>query len=84
MSAPLHHLLRAEVIPRLPDWRDAARYGAPIPTDIVGATIVSFGAAPPECDLEGGGLIIDYLPIGATERKRLILAFTELGMWAEN
>jgi len=51
------------------------------PPDIVGAKIVCLGAAPRECDVEGGGLIIDYIPQGENESKRLVLAFNELGMW---
>lgn len=73
----------APVIQRLPDWRDSARNGDAIPSDIIGSMIVRFGAAPPECDVEGGGLIIDYIPPGESEPKRLVLAFTELGMWIE-
>ncbi len=61
----------------------ARRRGATFPLDIIGAVIVDFGAAPPECDLEGGGLIIDYIPKGAADSKRLVLAFNECGMWVE-
>src|SRR3954466_13637652 len=71
------------VIPRLPNWRDSEWKGAKYPPDIIGATIVSFGAAPQEADIEGGGLIIDYMPKGATEAKRLALGFNELEMWVE-
>ena len=90
MSAPRRDLkprapadpLTAAVIPRLPAWLDSARRrGATFPPDIIGAVVIAFGAAPPECDLEGGGLIIDYLPKEKTEPKRLVLAFNELGMW---
>jgi hypothetical protein len=76
--------LKASIIPRLPAWLDSARRrGATCPADIIGAIVVGFGAAPPECDLEGGGLIIHYVPKGETEHKRLVLAFNELGMWIE-
>ena len=76
-------LLNAPIIDRLPDWRDPARRGSKIPKDIVGSTVVGFGSAPVECDVEGGGLIIDYVPRGSTETKRAIFAFNELGMWPE-
>ena len=78
--APSRDLASATVIPRLPDFFDRMR-GAPIPVDLIGATVNAFGAAPPECDLEGGGLIIDYTPAESAESKRLVLAFNELGMW---
>src|SRR4051794_17237347 len=73
----------ASVIPRLPDWQASALRGKLFPLDIINAEIVRFGAAPNECNLEGGGLIIDYLPKGQSEPKRLVLAFNELGMWVE-
>lgn len=76
-SAPLSS---AQVIPRLPDWRDPAGAGEHVPTDLVGATILCFGAAPPECGIEGGGLVIDYRSAEGVVR-RLVLAFNELGMW---
>jgi hypothetical protein len=83
MSAPRRDLSAAAVIPRLPDAFDSARRGDAIPPDIIGATILSFGAAPSELHLEGGGLIVDYIPKGATEANRLVLAFNDCGMWIE-
>ena len=83
MNAPRSRdLANAEVIPRLPDFFDRDR-GAPIPTDLIGATIVRFGAAPQVCGLEGGGLIIDYIPKGDKTERRIVLSFNELGMWVE-
>ena len=81
---PVHDLSKTTVISRLPDWRDSARNGEAIPRDIIGATIVRLGAAPPECDIEGGGFVIDYVPKDTANTKRLILAFNELGMWIES
>jgi hypothetical protein len=81
VRVPPRDLSRARVIPRLPDCIDSARKGDAFPSDIIGATILRFGAAPPDCDLEGGGLIIDYVPEGQADAKRLALAFNELGMW---
>jgi hypothetical protein len=83
VKLPPRNLSEATVIPRLPDRRDPSRRGDPFPPDLIGATVVGFGAAPPECDLEGGGLIIDYMPKGKADPKRLVLAFNELGMWVE-
>jgi hypothetical protein len=76
-------LSKAPIIPRLPHCRDSAQNGAMLPPDIIGAKIVGFGAAPPECDLEGGGLIIDHIPKEESEPRRLALAFNELGMWVQ-
>jgi hypothetical protein len=62
-------------------------WGEPLPEDLFGATIEAIGM-PDENDgeyvwpsLEGGGLIIDYTPKGATETKRIVFAFNETGMW---
>lgn len=59
------------------------RDGMPFPADLEGATILQFGAAHPDADVEGGGLVIDYRPKGAWRKKRVVFAFTELGMWVE-
>ena len=72
---------KAVVIPRLPDVFNSMRKGEVFPSDLIGATIVGFGAAPAEYNLEGGGLIIDYFPSGSNQRKRLVLAFNDCGMW---
>jgi hypothetical protein len=82
VKLPPRNLSEATVLPRLPDRLDPRR-GDVVPPDLIGATIVAFGAAAPECDLEGGGLIIDYVPAGEAIPKRIVLAFTELGMWVE-
>jgi hypothetical protein len=60
-----------------------SRRGAVFPVDIIDAKIVRFGAPVPSCDIEGGGLIIDYIPEGQANEKRLVLAFNECGMWVE-
>jgi hypothetical protein len=54
------------------------------PPDLQGAVILQIGRPVPAQDLEGGGLIIDYLPTGATKPRRLVLAFNECGMWVES
>lgn len=70
----------AEVLARLPDFFHRER-GDQIPSDLIGAKVIHFGAAPSGCDLEGGGLIIDYIPDNSSYTHRLVLAFNELGMW---
>jgi len=71
---------RAALIPRLPKYF-SPREGAEIPPDLVGATILGFGTT--EERIEGGGLVIDFQPAGQKKVRRLILGFTELGMWVE-
>ena len=83
VKLPPRDLSEATVIPRLPDRRNPSQRGHAFPPNLIGATIINFGAASPECDLEGGGLIIDYVPKGGTDSKRLVLAFNELVMWVE-
>jgi hypothetical protein len=57
--------------------------GKLVPKEIIGARIIGFGAAPIEGDIEGGRLILDYIPAEADVPKRLVLGFNELGMWIE-
>jgi hypothetical protein len=53
---------------------------ADLPEGLIGSRILQFGTT---CDrgLEGGGLIIDYLPVGRELPVRVILEFNELAMW---
>ena len=73
---------RAAIIPRWPDFFDH-QIGELVPPDLVGATIIAIGTT----DVygrdrpEGGGLVIDYKPSGASDIHRIVLAFTEAGMW---
>lgn len=55
----------------------------PVPRGLVGAVIVDIGAAPIEDCIEGGGLVIDYRAEGSQQVRRLVLAFSEVGMWIE-
>ena len=55
VKLPARNLSEIRVIPRLPDRLDPAKRGNTFPADLIGATIVKIGAAPPELDLEGGG-----------------------------
>jgi hypothetical protein len=69
-----------EVLDLLPNYY-RPQDGADIPEGLIGAQIVSFGAADPEANLDGGGLIIDYIPKDRTDVMRAVFKFTELGMW---
>jgi hypothetical protein len=52
--------------------------------ELQGATILDFGFPNEAGDLEGGGLVIDYLPKGMPHRRRLVFAFNENGMWVDH
>lgn len=53
------------------------------PAELAGATITRIGSPEDPKLIEGGGLVIDFVPQGATTTRRLVLGFTELGMWIE-
>ena len=63
----------------LPDWN--GRKDDPVPSDLIGAQIIAFGMPEDRDRLEGGGLLIVYIPKGHSEPKRMDFEFTELGMW---
>jgi hypothetical protein len=46
------------------------------------STIIQIGSTD-EDFLEGGGLLIDYVPAGETQTRRVVFAFNELGLWVE-
>jgi hypothetical protein len=52
--------------------------GENIPADLVGAEILFFGSVPQTAEL-----VIDYRT-NDHQTKRLVLGFTERGMWIEN
>jgi hypothetical protein len=56
-----------------------------VANEIIGAKVVGIGTPiSPSGDLfEGGGLAIDFVKEGSDERRRLIFAFNELGLWLE-
>lgn len=60
-----------------------------LPEGIVGATVLRFGTIAWEelgeltTPIEAAGLLIDYLPQGATSPRRVAFGFNELGMWVE-
>jgi len=69
---------RAEIIPKWPDRINPDR-GCSVPSELIGATIIGIGTSREK--IEGGGLVIDYTPVGETTSRRIKLAFNELGMW---
>ena len=71
----------AKVVPFLP--ATVGRERDAIPSDLVGAEIIAFGTLASANAVEGGGLVIDYRPKGERGVRRIVLGFTELGMWVE-
>jgi len=69
-----------EVIEALPDFFHSPRGKEEVFRRLAGAKIVRIGSTA-EKGIEGGGLILDYELDGRI--YRLVLAFTELGMWVE-
>ena len=57
--------------------------GAEVMAALVGATIIRIGTTDPGL-VEGGGLIIDHLSTGSATPHRLVLGFSERGMWIES
>lgn len=72
-----------QLIQALPDALVAPRDGRGELADLVGAKIVQIGTAAPGL-FEGGGLLIDYLRPGNGTLCRIVLAFSERGMWVEH
>ena len=51
---------------------------------LCGATIVEIGAPDEEnTKIEGGGLIIDFIPKSSDQVRRAIFGFNDRGMWVE-
>jgi hypothetical protein len=69
-----------EVIPFMPDYRWPGR--DPIPSDLVGSTIVRFGSVADPESVSGGGLVIDYRTPNSSGVRRIAFAFNERCMWA--
>jgi hypothetical protein len=82
VSNPQYDFGSAEIVPNLPDWLHPNQ-GDPLPDGLIGATIIRMGTLPEARSVSGGGLVIDYRRKGESSTRRLILAFNEAGMWAE-
>jgi hypothetical protein len=80
MSGPLDYLA-LRICDTLPDRRGAG-LGDAVPSKLIGAEIIGFGAAS-NARIEGGGLIIDYRPQGSAIVHRLVFALNDAGMWVE-
>jgi hypothetical protein len=75
-----------QVIPRLPNCYHP-QDGEQLPPRLLGAKVVRVGTidrgiaeSVTPC-LEGGGLVIDYMPENSGHLLRTVLAFNELAMW---
>ena len=68
--------------PLLPSFLSMPDEGREIFESMADATIVRIGTTAPGL-IEGGGLIIDYRRPGSLVVERLVLGFSELGMWVE-
>jgi hypothetical protein len=71
-----------DIIEALPMGSYAPQGGEATLRAMAGARIVRIGSTD-EGDLEGGGLIIDYLPAGGDGVRRVIFSFNERGLWVE-
>jgi len=76
-------IAKLEIIDKLPDYFQPQR-GEPVPEGIIGATIVRFGTISANGQsVDGGGLVIDYLPSGGEQGlRRVVLGFNEVCMWS--
>jgi hypothetical protein len=70
----------AEFVDALPDI--FGRH-AEFPDDLVGATVARIGTIPGQ-HVEGGGLVIEYRPLGSTCVRRAVFGFNDCGMWVES
>ena len=86
MPRPKLDLAGVDVIPRLPHFIAPER-GQDLPPGIVGSRIVKFGTVAHDIAwgkspaLEGGGLVIHYVPDGETETRIAGFSMSEEGMW---
>lgn len=76
------NLATVEVLPNLPAYFRPWD-GDPLPDDLIGATILNFGAVAEPMACHGGGLVIDYQKPGETECRRIVLASSDTAMWAK-
>jgi hypothetical protein len=69
------------VVGELPSGTNDPHGGKTLLRRMSGARIVRIGGT--NADIEGGGFIIDYICGGENQVRRVVFAFTELGMWVE-
>ena len=75
-------LSQVEVLPLLPNYFRPWD-GDPLPDDLIGATILNFGAVAEPMDCHGGGLVIDYRKPDDAVAHRVVFAHTDIAMWIE-
>jgi hypothetical protein len=61
----------------------ACRRGGWSPKNKSTLTTFLVGASPPEANIEGGGLILDFIPKGGSAVKRIIFGFNDVALWVE-
>ena len=76
------HYGRLEIVEALPHSSYAPEGGEELLRSLRGATLVKIGSFS-EGGIEGGGLVLDYLPKGDDQVKRVVFAFTDSGLWVE-
>ena len=55
--------------------------GPDVPPDLIGSEILAIGEPISDVRFEGGGLAIEYRPANSSEKKMIVLEFTEVAMW---
>lgn len=79
--ADLEDYANVSIVQLLPNSADPDGGNRP-PKGLLGARIVNFGTG--HLDVEGGGLIIDYVPPEPEANvERVVFAFNECGMWVK-
>lgn len=69
----------AEIIARLPKSY-APQDGEPIPVQLIGAKIIGIGTFADGSRLQGGGLVVEYLPSDSINARRIVFEFDEREM----
>jgi len=56
-------------------------YGARVPDELINARIVRIGSFADESLVSEGGLVIDYVQVDGGTICRMVIAFSDSGMW---
>lgn len=70
------------VVPALPSSAHLPEGGEEIFARLKGAKILAIGGFA-DYGIEGGGLIVDFMPDGVEDSECVVFAFNENGMWVE-
>ena len=76
------HYSKLELVEALPLSRFAPEGGEEFLRTMAGVTIIRIGSTD-EDGIDGGGLLIDYLPKGSDAPRRVVFAFNDSGLWVE-